>query len=283
MDRKTEFPIEQFEIFATGLDHPEGLAFDRQGNLWAGGEAGQIYRIDPHGKVAAVANLDGFCAGLAFSPQDDLFVCNARLGIVKVTRDGSYSVFSDHIGRHKIKCANYPVFDRRGNLFVTDSGLWKKKNGYLLRFTPDGKGDILGGPYGYANGLALSQDEKDLYMVESDTNRIFHFDVREDGAIGAASTFAEQVGRLPDGLTLDTEGNLYASCYASDEIYRIDPTGTKKLLAFDPYGILLGGPTNLAFGGKDFDELFVANLSRYAITRIRIYRRGQPLANGRSL
>jgi len=282
MQSKPELSIDQFEIFATGLDHPEGLAFDRQGNLWAGGEAGQIYRIDPHGKVAAVANLDGFCAGLAFSPEDDLFVCNARLGIVKVTREGIYSVFSDHTGRHKIECANYPVFDRRGNLFVTDSGLWKKKNGYLLRFTPDGRGDILGGPYGYANGLALSHDEKDLYMVESDTNRIFHFDLREDGSIGSASLYAEQVGRLPDGLTLDTEGNLYASCYASDEIYRISPTGQKTLLAFDPFGILLGGPTNMAFGGKDFDELYVANLSRYAITRIRIHRRGQPLSNGRS-
>ena len=28
--------------FASGLDHPEGLAFDREGNLWAGGEAGQL-------------------------------------------------------------------------------------------------------------------------------------------------------------------------------------------------------------------------------------------------
>ena len=119
-------------------------------------------------------------------------------------------------------------------------------------------------------------------MVASDTNRIYNFDVREEGSIGSPSVYAEQVGRLPDGLTLDTKGNLYASCYASDEIYQICPTGKKTLLAFDPYGILLGGPTNLAFGGKDFDELFVANLSRYAITRIRIHHRGQPLANGRS-
>src|SRR5688500_9082229 len=38
-------PIDRFEIFSNGLDHPECLAFDRDGNLWAGGEAGQIYRI----------------------------------------------------------------------------------------------------------------------------------------------------------------------------------------------------------------------------------------------
>ena len=54
---------EQFEIFATGLDHPECCAFDRDGNLWAGGEAGQIYRIDPAGKVETIANVGGFCCG----------------------------------------------------------------------------------------------------------------------------------------------------------------------------------------------------------------------------
>ena len=45
----------------------------------AGGEAGQVYRITPAGVVATVANLGGFCAGLAFSPSDELFVCNARI------------------------------------------------------------------------------------------------------------------------------------------------------------------------------------------------------------
>jgi gluconolactonase len=43
---KPTLALDRFEVFAEGLDHPEGLAFDRDGNLWAGGELGQIYRID---------------------------------------------------------------------------------------------------------------------------------------------------------------------------------------------------------------------------------------------
>ena len=281
MKTTAEIPTDHFEIFAGGLDHPEGLAFDRGGFLWAGGEAGQIYRIDPHGKSEIVTRLEGFCAGLAFSPQDELFVCHVPLGIVNVRKDGSHSVFADHVGTHKIICANYPVFDRGGNLYVTDSGNWKKKNGYLLRFTPDGKGTIVGGPYGYANGLALSSDEKNLFMVESDTDRIFQFDLRTDGSLGTVKVYAGEAGRLPDGLALDAEGNLYVTCYASDEIHRINSAGEKTLLAFDHHGILLKGPTNLAFGGNDFDEIFVANLSRTTITRARVGRRGQPLANQR--
>lgn len=52
-------PMESFSILADGLDHPEGLAFDRDGNLWAGGELGQIYRISPGGNVETVAELGG--------------------------------------------------------------------------------------------------------------------------------------------------------------------------------------------------------------------------------
>ena len=43
-------PLDRFQIFADGLDHPEGLAFDADGALWAGGELGQIYRIDARGR-----------------------------------------------------------------------------------------------------------------------------------------------------------------------------------------------------------------------------------------
>jgi gluconolactonase len=277
-----EIPIEQVSMFATGLDHPEGLAWDREGFLWAGSESGDVYRIDRAGKPQVIAHVDGFCCGLAFSPADELFLCHPRLGVVQIRRDGKYSVFADQAEGQKIAYANFAVFDRAGNLWVTDSGNWKKKNGFLLRFTPDGKGSVVAGPLGYANGLALGADEKALFMVESDSDRILKFDIGPNGATGEPKVYAQDVGRLPDGLALDAEQNLYATCYASDEIYRISPSGEKRLLAHDRYGLLIGGPTNLAFGGDNSDEAFIANLSRYTIVRFRAGRKGQQLANQRS-
>ncbi len=270
-----ELPIDRFEIFATGLDHPECLAFDRDGWLWAGGEAGQVYRIAPGGTLSTVAEMGGFCGGLALSPDDaELFVCNPKHGVVRVQRDGAWSIFAAMAGAHRMVCPNYGVFDARGNYWVTDSGNWKKRNGYLLRFGLDGAGEIVAGPFGYANGLALSSDDHTLYMVESDTDRVF----RIDTASGAASVYAEDVGRMPDGLALDAEGHLFASCYASDEILRIAPDGVKTLYAWDRWAILLSRPTNLAFHD---DWLYVANLGRTTITRARVERRGQPLVNQR--
>jgi gluconolactonase len=223
--------------------------------------------------------MGGFCAGLAFSPDDELFVCNASLGIVRVKLSGEFAVFASHAGQHKMICPNYGLFDSAGNYYVTDSGNWKKNNGYLLRFTPDGQGKILGGPYGYANGLALTADEMTLFMVESNTDRVFRFEIKTDGTISSPEVYVEQAGRFPDGLTLDAEGNLYVSCYASDDIHRVSPSREKTLFAHDRNAILLGSPTNMAFGGENLDVLYVANLARTTITRARVNRRGQPLAN----
>jgi gluconolactonase len=274
-----ELPIEAFEIFAGGLDHPECLAFDASGALWAGGEAGQVYRISPDGRVETVANLGGFCAGVAFDPSGRLFVCNTTLGIVRVAGTGEVSVFADSIGARKLICPNFGVFDSNGNYFVTDSGNWKKRNGLLLRYTPDGSGSIVDGPFGYTNGLALSSDDRFLYMVESDTDSVFRFELRTDGTVAHRELYVSPVGRFPDGLALDEEGNLYVSCYASDEIWRIDPARGKTLFAWDRNAILLGRPTNVAFGGEAMDWMYVANLGRTTITRARVGRQGQRLAN----
>jgi gluconolactonase len=268
-----EIPIERFEIFANGLDHPECLAFDREGWLWAGGEAGQVYRISPEGKLGTLTEMGGFCGGVAWSPDDaELFVCNPRHGIVRVTRRGDWSVFASSAGTYRLVCPNYGLFDHSGNYYVTDSGNWKKRNGCLLKYGSGGAGEIVAGPFGYANGLALSADERQLYMVESDTDSIYRVDL----ATGAATVWAGQVGRMPDGLALDAEGHLFASCYASDDIHRISPTGEKRLFACDRWAILLSRPTNLAF--RD-GYLYVANLGRTTITRAHIGRAGKPLAN----
>jgi gluconolactonase len=275
-----EISIDRFEIFASGLDHPECCAFDRDGNLWAGGEAGQIYRIDRTGKPQSIVNVGGFCCGVAFSPDDGaLFVCVSGVGIVRVSKHGEHHAFATHAGDHQIVAPNYLVFDRGGRLYVTDSGNWMKRNGHLLQFEADGRGKVMAGPFGYANGLALSEDAQSLFMVESDSDSVLQFDIDTAGNLNAPRVYANQVGRFPDGLALDEAGNLYVCCYASDEIWRIGSDRQMSLLAHDRWGIRLGRPTNLAFGGENFDEIHVANLGRQTITRAKIGVRGQPLAN----
>jgi gluconolactonase len=274
-------PIDRFEIFASGLDHPECVAFDRAGYSWAGGEAGQVYRIDPTGKIVEqIAALGGFTGGIALSADDEIFVCNPKLGVVHVKRNGQHAILAESASGEKIVCPNFPLFDSRGHLWVTDSGVWKKTNGWLVRIDPRGKAERVAGPFGYANGLALTTDERTLFMVESNTDRLLRFSLGANGPTGEAEVFAENVGRLPDGVTLDAAGNLYVCCYASDELWKLSADGKQRqLLGWDHHAILIARPTNLAFGGEDFDWIYVANLGRDRITRAKLGVVGQKPVN----
>jgi gluconolactonase len=272
--------IEEFEVFASGLDHPEGLTFDSDHHLWAGGELGQIYRIDGKGAVHAVMNLGGFCLGLTFSRKQNLWVCNSGLGALQeVDRSGRLLNTIDRVGDAKLETPNFSVFDSEGNLYFSDSGTWAKENGRIYRLRTSGKVERFSGPYAFPNGLALSTDESSLYVAQSLKDNVLRIPILPDGQAGDAEVYAGGLHRVPDGLAFDTDGKLYVTCYATHNLYRVSPEGSVALLAYDPRGTMLAAPTNLAFGPPESNEIYVANLGRWHISRARINARGQRLAN----
>ena len=267
-----EIPLQKFETWASGLDHSEDLAFDADGVLWAGGELGQVYRIPEKGRVEQVTSIGGFCLGLTFSATDELFICNAGLSsIVKVRKDGTSTLFADSAGIHKLRQPNYSVFDSEGNLYVSDSGQWETTSGCVVRYDARGRGAIfLNGPEPFPNGMALSADERFLFIARSRTDDVLQVEIRKDGTAGDRAIYAAGVERVPDGLAFDTAGNLYVSCYASDNIYRISADRQIMQIAYDRDGTTIARPTNIAFGGPERDHLYVANLGRWHINRVRI-------------
>jgi gluconolactonase len=278
-----EIPLDRFETYADGLDHSEDLAFDRDGVLWAGGEAGQIYRIRAKGRVEEVANIGRFCLGLTFSAADELFVCNAKLAsIIRVQKDGASALFSDSVGSRRLKQPNYSVFDSQDNLYVSDSGEWSTSSGCVVRFDNRARGTMfLEPPQPFPNGMALSADERFLFIAQSHTDDVLRVEVREDGTAGQREVYARGLERIPDGLAFDVAGNLYVSCYASDNIFRVTPDKQVSQLAYDRAGTILARPTNIAFGGPFNDYLYVANLGRWHINRVHLGIAGQQLANQR--
>jgi gluconolactonase len=279
---KPRISLQEFEVFAEGLDHPEGLAFDAEGNLWAGGELGQIYKINQKRKVRTVATLGGFNLGLTFSARQDLFVCNFKLGaLIQLNQSGKIIRSWEKAGRYRLRNPNFSVFDREGNLYFSDSGEFKKDDGFLFVLRPDGKIDELLGNLSFPNGLSLSADERTLYVVQSTRNNVLAVPLLDTGAIGKPRIHAAGLNNVPDGAALDAEGNLYVTCYASHNVYRVTRDGKVSLFASDPDGTVLASPTNAAFGGTNFDEMYFANLSRWHICRARVGIRGQLLANQR--
>jgi gluconolactonase len=276
-----DIPVNQFETFVDGLDHSEDLVFDKDGVLWAGGELGQVYRVPEKGRFEEVANIGGFCLGMTFSAADELYICNVKLAsVIKVEKNGKANLFADSAGNYKLRVPNYSVFDSAGKLYVSDSGTWMKDSGCIVRFNPQGKGEIfLEAPQPFPNGLAMSADERFLFIAQSHTDDVLQVEILPDGSAGHREVYVRGMERVPDGLAFDVQGNLYVSCYASDNIYKVTPEKKVTVLSYDPLGTTLARPTNIAFGGKNHDELFVANLGRWHINHVKLGIKGQALAN----
>lgn len=275
--------IEDITTFSDGLDHPECIAVHPDGSVWAGGEAGQIYRVSADGsKVEEINNTGGFVLGIAFSPNAEwLAVCDLKNKCVwKLTiKNNHLEKFSEGVEGENFKTPNFPVFDSKGKLYVSDSGEFRKVNGKIFCLEKDGKGKIWHlGPFSFANGMALSANQKYLFVVCTWLPGVERIEINSDGTAGKREVYATMPRTCPDGIALDNEGNLYVSCYAPNAIFKVNSNREVTLLVDDWEGHTLANPTNIAFGGVDFKSLFTANLGRWHINKITMEVAGLKLA-----
>ena len=265
--------------FGEGLDHPECVAWGCDGYAYAGGEGGQLYRIDINvGSFEEFTNVGTFVGGICQDGNFNIYVCSGGV-VKKVDQSGNVSVYSDGTESTKMLTPNYPAFDSNGNLYVSDSGEWGEDNGRMFKINSDGEAQIWSEDIrSFPNGIALSETGDFLYVVVSlNSPRIERIPILEDGSAGPAELVVELPLSVPDGIAFDTEGNLYISCYRPDRIYRLSVDGELEILVEDYEGTLMAAPTNIAFCGPRRDDLLSANLGRWHISRYEIDAVGIPL------
>lgn len=252
----------EIRVVFRGLDHPECVNFGIKGQLYAGGEAGQVYRIDlSRSESAIVANTGGFILGVAADADDNLYACDsAKHCVHRISEDGTVRSFVDGADGKPLSLPNYGLFDDRGNYYLTDSGDYWHPSGRLLRVQPDGTvQSVLGDSLSFPNGLALSAGGERLFVVESTASRVLSIALGKDGTIGPTSVYAQFPGNVPDGLAVDGLGNLYVSCYTPEVIFSVSQNGATEVLVRDPTAELLNRPTNVAFGPGGSSMLYIAN------------------------
>src|SRR3546814_13781913 len=119
------------------------MSLHPDGSLWAGGEYGHSYRISSDcSTVEEIALSGGVWQGVAISPGARwLAACDPGNRCVwKLDLDtGKLEKFATGAAGQGFNIPNYAAFDASGRLYVSDSGNFRRVNGKLFRFAPDGE------------------------------------------------------------------------------------------------------------------------------------------------
>lgn len=253
------------------IDHAECVIWDpAAGELVAGGEDGQLYRVGLDGSHRVAAHIPGaFLLGLALDRDGAVVACDQTSGrLIRFPADGPPAAFGPALGT-----PNFPAFAPDGALYVTISGTHNGGDGGIVRVEPDGTAAPLPltRPLAFANALLVDGD--DLLVVESDGERV----VRVPRAGGEPRVELELPGTVPDGIALDREGGLWVSCYQPNRIVRAADGGI-EVVADDVRGWALPMPTGICFAGPDLDRLAVACLGGWFLALVPVGVRGLPPA-----
>lgn len=261
---------------AGGFKFTEGPAFDGSQYLYfTDVQANRIYRWDAASKTPTAPEvfLDpaGTCNGLMLDGEGRLIACSMDGELLSI--DTSTKQKTTLVGQNdgkRFNACNDLVIDKTGGVYFTDPRFkapdpWPQgKEGVYYR-SANGETKRIAEDFDAPNGIILSPDESRLYVIPSMDSKMIVFDVISPGVIENRRTFCElsqvagQSNKGGDGLTIDTQGNLYI-------------TSALGLQVFAPDGNQLGTialpeqPANVTFGGTDNSTLYAtARTSLYAI------------------
>lgn len=267
---------------ATAVAFTEGPTVDREGNVYFTELVFQrIMKLTPAGVLSVFREPSNKANGLLIDPEGRLIACEGaasqRMGVrqtfkPRITRTdlrtGKMEVLADNYQGQPFVGPNDVTIDAKGRLYFTDL-----PGGAVYRL--DGPGQlvrILTAPdIQRPNGIQISPDDRTLYLIEANqaeggARMIRAYDLRSDGTVvNMRVHYNFYPGRSADGMSIDSQGNLYASAGMGQlrgtsetldtktGVYVISPQGT--LLKFIP--IAEDYITNNAFGGPDMKTLYV--------------------------
>jgi sugar lactone lactonase YvrE len=251
----------------------EGPAFDKKGNLYVVNfqKDGTIGVVDRHGAVSLFISLPKGSTGnsIKLDSKGTMYVADfTGHNVLKVNM--KTKAVSTYVHDDRLNQPNDIIVNRKDQLFASDPN-WSNGTGQLWRIDAGGKAVLLEQNMGTTNGLALSPDEKTLYVNESVQRKIWAFDVDDAGNISNKRLFAEFSDFGFDGMACDNQGNLYVCRYGKGVIAILSPEG-KMLREVELKG---KGCSNLVFGGKGGKTVFVTLQDRKGIEKFECERPGK--------
>jgi len=218
--------------------------------------------------------------GLLFDSEWRLIACEADPPRVTRTNmeTGAIEVLADSYEGKRLHHPNDVTFDSKGRLYFSDrpgANIEPDQTGVfaVYRIDPDGTIDqILSSPdIQMPNGVVISPDDSTLYLIEAHPDadharNIRAYDLAEDGTVSNMRVFHDfYPGRSGDGMTIDSEGNLWVcagllrtrgtseTLDTQAGVHVFNPAGER----IDFYPVWEDTITNAAFGGPDLKTLYI--------------------------
>ncbi len=229
--------FDQLRFFGQNLNRPESIIATPDGTLWASDQQAAVTRIDPDGTQTAIGQMGSEPNGLAMDRQGNLYVANIGDGkFYKVYPDGTEEVLLSEFDGQPLGAPNFVFIDRRDRLWLSvssrclpwiESAINPRPDGYILLMDENGVRMVADGIY-FTNEIRLDAKEEYLYVAETMKARILRFPVKPDGSLGSQEVFGPDpldYGAWVDGFTFDIEGNLWITTPLRNGLGILTPDG----------------------------------------------------------
>lgn len=258
--------IEVGEVQTFGMQTPsntEGVTFHGEGDLFVSAIDNtvddELLMFMPDGTFDVAAEAESILGiashstgiiGAGFTSGDLLLIDPATGGTEVIAQD--------------LGSPNFVVTTPWGTILVSDD---TPGTSTIREVTFDGEVSVWSEGVPTPNGMVFSLDEETLYVAATfDDIGLWRVPVSADGTAGTPEKWvAVDPDSTPDGLAIDSEGNVYMALTLAAQIVKVAPDGTVIVAAAD-----IRGPASLAFGQGEYDpcSLYVTNLFGSEVRRV---------------
>ncbi|NBC88367.1 MAG: SMP-30/gluconolactonase/LRE family protein [Alphaproteobacteria bacterium] len=263
------FVADSLERVADGFDFTEGPAWDGERLIFSDIPGDTVHALDPDGTLSVLYTPSDQANGHTFDRSGDLL--NAEHASGAITRwtpgNGRETVVDSYRGDHLNSPNDIVVRAGDGMMFFTDppyglgsvfEGEERTReiafNGVFGFDEASGSMTLIDDALERPNGIALSPDESVLYVSDSATQRLWAYDLADDGTASNRRLFADLAidgGEWNvDGMRVDSEGRVYATC--PEGICVLSPEGARVETLDMPVR-----STNLSWAGPDLSTLYI--------------------------
>jgi len=243
----------------------QGIACDPQSSPFIASGDGRIQHLVDRDVAVALTSTGGRPGGLAFDAAGNLYAADqGRKAILKITPSGKATVLSEHFGKEAFAGPARLTIALDGQLYFTDTAASR-----VYRIDAHGATTLVTSALQGPTGIVAAADGLHL-LVGDRTGTIWKLGI--DGK--NAARFADLHGQgEPAGMALDEKGNLYVACDGGGAVIVLDPQGKQ----IDSYRLPGKRVADVAFGGPDLRDLYVAEAGAGVVYKLRAKYRVQRL------